>query len=612
MRRIATLLLLLAASVFALAQGVRISTAYNVPLLPGTAKDTVLNALKSIRGCAYDANLEGDGKAEIAVTNYSGKGYVHVFSVVGNDSLELVWTSPMLTSGGANSTPRSVIFGDLDNDGKKEVIFQSYGNGIYIYEWDGVKGSHNFGTTPSQIIGSSALAGTPGNCEYMEIADVDGDKENELLVAYNASTNATDKYYILNAVGDWATNDPGFSSIGIEYVGARVDLDKYGLGGSPVAMITANLDGTGNKEILLHNWNKKNITLMRCTGTNTYVLADTSAGKQSALLGTDVDDVALFGGMACDIDGDGRDEIYLPTYPGADALGGTPHAGWVHMISYNTGESTTIIDTTKNVTLLDMSSLQKSSLFGFGYGDIDGNGKKNLYFSGGLGTNIITAEFQGGDKRKAANWKYSVLYPADSTIVTAIRYRDSLSVKDSVKTIDASFPSKIWAQNTDIDKDGKEDIIMPYQALIDTIAVTRLTWNATNSKYDTVKSTRTNPKRWGLRILEKSSSTGVEAKDLTVVTPEEYKLEQNYPNPFNPSTTIRFILPLNKKISLAVYDVLGKEVKSLLNNEDLEKGSHSVIWDGTNSDGRPVASGTYVYTLKYGNFSKSQKMLLVK
>jgi len=99
---------------------VRLSTYYNYPLLSGgTYMDSVLNGLKSIRGCWFDQDLDGDGKSEILVTNYSDLGHVHVFEVVSNDSIELVWTSPKVTTGGGGSTPRYVITGDLDNDGKK-------------------------------------------------------------------------------------------------------------------------------------------------------------------------------------------------------------------------------------------------------------------------------------------------------------------------------------------------------------------------------------------------------------------------------------------------------------------------------------------------------------
>ena len=58
--------------------------------------------------------------------------------------------------------------------------------------------------------------------------------------------------------------------------------------------------------------------------------------------------------------------------------------------------------------------------------------------------------------------------------------------------------------------------------------------------------------------------------------------------------------------------MLGKEVKTLIDNQEMTKGSHQTVWDGTNNAGQKVASGNYIYTLKYGNFHKSVKMTLLK
>ncbi|MDE3059007.1 MAG: VCBS repeat-containing protein [Bacteroidota bacterium] len=586
-------------------QTAKVTRSYSYPV-----DDTVLAGLKSIRGVAYDPNPEKNGKPEIAATNYYDLGHVNVFTPVGTDSLELVWTSPRVGKNGGGSTPRYVIFGDLDNDGKKEIIYQSQGNGIYIFEWDGVPGSHNYGTAPSQVITTPDLLDATGYVEYMEVTDVDGDGQNELLVAYNANGTSNDAYYIISAVGNWSTNDPGFSSFNVEYTGKRSDLVNYGLDGSPYAMISANLDGTGNKEILLHGWNHKDVTIMTVPSPNTYQLANTANGKQNIMLGGDDDDVALFGGMAYDIDKDGRDEIYLPTYPAVPAH----HGGLVHMISYNQGQDLSQIDST-NVTTLDLSSVAgRQSIFGYGYGDIDGNGKPNLYFSTSLGANIISLEYEGGDKRDTSNWKASVLYAGDSTAYTAMTIRDSAGSIDTVsRKSNPAFVSKFYGHNTDIDGDHHEDIILPYQALNDSIAITKATWNSSSSHYDTTKYNVLNPNRSCLRVLTGSATTtGVRAKDLTLVTPNDYKLDQNYPNPFNPSTKISFTLPLNKQITLAVYDILGREVRTLINNEGYSKGIHSVVWDGKNDQGSAVASGTYIYRLKFGNFEKSKKMLLLK
>jgi hypothetical protein len=610
------LLVLLAFAFYGMTEAqVRLSAKYNYPLLPGTSSDSVLNGLKSIRGCAFALDVDGDNRSEIAVTNYSGTGRVCLFEAVGNDSITLKWTSPPLLAGTgtSNLTPRFVVFGDLDNDGKKEIITQIGAQGIYIFEWDGVVGSDNYGTQPSQVINTSFLSGVAGNCEYMEVGDVDGDSQQELLVAYNSSPAANDKYYIIHGIGDWSTNDPGFSSFEVEYsVGAtQTGASAYGLAtGSPGAMIAANLDGTGNKEILLHNYNQKNIVApIRVPSANTYVLPDTNTRKQNIFLTPGVDQAAFFGGLAYDIDGDGRDEVYLPTF----AFDVSSPAGIVHMISYNTGQSTTTIDST-NVTSLSVAGLATTT-FGYGYGDINNNGKKEIYLSSTYGTsasNVVALEFQGGDKRNLANWVSRVVYRGDTTIYTAITYKDSLTSHDTTRTIDPSFVSKFYGRNTDFDRDGREDIILPYQALSDSISITRLTWNAGASRYDTVLSKQVNTKRWGLRVIERDPSQGVEIKDLTIITPDDYNLEQNYPNPFNPSTTIRFFLPINDRISLKVFDLLGREVRTLINNEVRPAGTGQVVWDGKNNAGMPVTTGAYFYTLKFGNFEKTNKMLLLK
>ena len=88
--------------------------------------------------------------------------------------------------------------------------------------------------------------------------------------------------------------------------------------------------------------------------------------------------------------------------------------------------------------------------------------------------------------------------------------------------------------------------------------------------------------------------------------PLSYSLKQNYPNPFNPSTQIKFSVIKNERVSLKVYDILGKEVATLV-NDIKPAGNYSVTFDAKN-----LASGVYVYQIKAGNFIKSNKMVLLK
>jgi len=95
------------------------------------------------------------------------------------------------------------------------------------------------------------------------------------------------------------------------------------------------------------------------------------------------------------------------------------------------------------------------------------------------------------------------------------------------------------------------------------------------------------------------------------IFPEDYTLSQNYPNPFNASTRIEFGLPLRSHVLLTVYNILGKEVRVLVEDE-LSGGSYRVEWDGRDDRGNPVASGVYLYELKAGETVHSRKMVLLK
>jgi hypothetical protein len=92
----------------------------------------------------------------------------------------------------------------------------------------------------------------------------------------------------------------------------------------------------------------------------------------------------------------------------------------------------------------------------------------------------------------------------------------------------------------------------------------------------------------------------------TVPLPNTISLHQNYPNPFNPETTISFILPAESHVALKVYDIMGREVMTLL-NQKLTGGAHEV-----NFDGAGLPSGIYFYRLQSGGAALTKKMVLLK
>jgi enterochelin esterase-like enzyme len=105
------------------------------------------------------------------------------------------------------------------------------------------------------------------------------------------------------------------------------------------------------------------------------------------------------------------------------------------------------------------------------------------------------------------------------------------------------------------------------------------------------------------QLIFKQTAASVEEKQVPVPT---FYMSQNFPNPFNPATKIEFTLPQKSFVTLKVYDILGREVSTLLNEEKLG-GSYTVVFDGNS-----LASGVYIYHLQAEKFSDTKKLILLK
>ncbi len=112
---------------------------------------------------------------------------------------------------------------------------------------------------------------------------------------------------------------------------------------------------------------------------------------------------------------------------------------------------------------------------------------------------------------------------------------------------------------------------------------------------------------WNL-IEKKFTPTNVIASQNI---PNNFALYQNYPNPFNPSTVISYNLPVNSFVVLKIYDMLGREVKTIVYSR-MNAGSYNVIWNGDDNNGNKVPSGIYLYEITANNFIQSKKMILIK
>jgi FlgD Ig-like domain/FG-GAP-like repeat len=570
-------------------------------------------------------DIDNDGKLEILATDYSNNGRVHVFKFTSPNKLELVWSSPRYPSAGV-SVPRWVRTGDLDGNGMKEIIFPigpTYAGAVEVFQYNGAGG---YGATPGQpdlILPATQFVPTLGaasafrmNREVAEVYDFDGDGRDELILA-----NQDGKVYVLGVVGDIG----GFGSWGIEGGDPAVNPENGFSGGSWWHSIHADIDGDGKQEIVNHYWNHYGFWSIDPKGHDSYRYPTPGADSLTNPKAKnqfyheympndpDHDAVAYMGVQRVDVDGDGKDEIAGIIY-----IGGSPLDYSVSLTSLARSDTGVYVwrDSTQfGLIGQGLMPVAGGELWGIGAYDFNGNGRQEILLGGYGGYDVISLEYKGtGSILDAANYTKTIPYAGDGLNYQIFTFSDSLGAKkDTIKT-ETPFVSKMWA-GKGITGTNDENLVLAYQSAYDSLSMTWRHWDTTLTpvKGWTTDSTKKvkNANALNVRLLKWTGSSFVPI-NIQTVTPDDYVLEQNYPNPFNPSTELRFSLPVDKKVSLTVYDMLGQEVKTLVADQEYTSGSHTIAWDGTNNAGKSVASGSYVYTLKFGNFQKSQKMMLVR
>lgn len=559
------------------------------------------------RGIAGGVDLDGDGYLEFYATNYDFGNCVVGFEAIGGDTLEYFWRSD--TANGSDlyaSGTRFVQTGDIDGDGLGEVIFfrgrdaSTAGAGLYIYE---IESNNTFKPVKFYNLADlSALFNFNGvganlvqtKVEHFIVDDVDGDGFDEIIYASNGGSYYTD--YIDTTATDTtayghsedyfavlsATDDlQGFGRLQSEFITSARDIDMGVLGldksdpmfgrdnklggGSANAVTVSDVDGDGLKEIVAFVWNYNNVFFVEATGANTYTFGDTTNQYL-----TEPDGVCLLQPVVGDIDSDGKDEVYYMAYPGNECF----------MIEDLNGDATNFDST--EYTIINDGPDDPGSIYGGLVGDIDGDGNNDLIFGGSASTGDLNVW-------NGATWASYKSVEADTNMY---------------QTAVAGAATKFVDHLTDIDNDGYMEVIACYQSEVDSIEQiigTDTNWVA-------------NPYFSPIRIIEFGDDAlgNVVAIDPIVIAPDDFKLEKAYPNPFNPTTSISYTLPMAKEISLKVYNVRGELVSVLVDNQRIEAGTHNIVWNATNIYGSPLATGVYVYTLTYGNFTKSEKVTLLK
>ncbi|QXD15615.1 VCBS repeat-containing protein [Rhodocaloribacter litoris] len=368
-----------------------------------------VGAQNGARGLSGPWDLDRDGKIEILVAQHnSAGGRIHVIENNGFDTWELVYSTAMIDSSASSSNARYATAADLDGDGNLEIVYVAgtdYSdanpnllNGVYVWEHDGVVGSDNYGTLPATIGAFFELDGLDDGfvrAQNLEATDIDGDGIQELLVPADGDSNH-DIFYVLSVNGSFETNGvgTGFETWVIEArLGPRENGNAFG-GGSPYDLIAADLNGDGQMDLSFHSWNFMNFFNATVPGADTIVLPDLSADKRFLQASAPDDHVALFGGIAYDIDADGNSELFYPNWFTKN----------ITVIDYNSGDDVLQIDASK--VAFDVIPINGAG--GIAVGDIDGDQNMELIVGGngyqaddwneGRPSQFISiAEYLGGD-----------------------------------------------------------------------------------------------------------------------------------------------------------------------------------------------------------------------
>ena len=567
-------------------------------------------------------DLDQDGAGELIFTDYFIYGVRLYEYDAANQVFEQKWRSPSsLAVRGSYAVPRHVGVGDFDNDGQSEIYYSlshegdadSLMGGWYYCEWDGVIGSDYYGTTYSSrnqteltICCDGSAEFFIGNTEYVTNGiDIDGDDRQEHISAVRRSTPAVNRgTLVMSLVGDIYTDNgsAGFETWVEEYyIDISTHIGTYA--GSPYQAIPADLDGDGTWEIMNHYWQNFTLFVIDVTGPDTYEIGNSTFGDGWWAATVPNDAVSLFGGAVADVNNDGSDEVCYVVY-GDGGL--NEDQGDLIVVDYSPGENPL-------ENLQDHVAVVAED-FGAFYGgiyDVDQNGYPNIF--GGL-NGIKSAECNGGNPLDPSSYTVTTIDDGTDRMPKEFTITDSAGVLDTVVSLGSGvFVSKVQAEFNgnpiDFDNDGNYEIIVSHQGNHAKTTYKYATWNG--SGYDTTSTEVQNERNWIVAVYEFGESS-VSVQPIQFIHPEDYVLSQNYPNPFNNATTIKFEIPIEKTVSLNIYNEAGQLVKTLINNQNMAGGSHQVSWGGLNNNGQPASSGVYFYTLEWDGNSVSQQMVYLK
>ncbi len=467
---------------------------------------------------------------------------------------------------------------DLNNDGMNEIIGSRslglfYGWRLYIY--------NNFSIIDSIDETRASLF----SALFTTSADLNGDGIPELVSAVNGSPqflqwNASEKKFqslatlpLLNSMYLVPENVDGSSSNEIVAHGGGIGDSIYVFDNNFTLKYSAKVPGMGITRYFIKNVtgssNKQIIAVspVITTGiTNGTFIYDLSKGTNPIWADSTFEAVAVGDFMN---DGKNRmlgfkDSLYNNGFSKTISIEMLSYSGSTFTTDWKIKDTATYsISLAGPFTPTDWTSLSAFSFFGPGalmdlkMTDLNGDGKNKFVF------NIIT-------------------FPYPPTYISKSYYILVNSAGNVVDTLPGPYKG-CYALAADLNNDGRDELIM------------------TQFNNSILPDTALVPRAW---VFEYGgTTTGIKDNHQVV---SNYKLEQNYPNPFNPSTIIKYQIPKSSFVTLKVYDILGRQVQTLV-NENKIAGEYSVKFNS-----EKICSGVYIYQLQAGKYFETKKMILIK
>ena len=525
-------------------------------------------------------DTDNDGQGEFIASICDGdSNFVMMYEASADDTYELVW-SWMYPAWSANANSyNGVAVGDMDHNGKVEILATLAPNvgpsdnvpRLYIFEWSGVDGENKYGNYATGVCEPHGTwdydldDGIDYRLHSLIVEDIDQDGVNELITGVRGAPSPANE-------GKREIIVSSFSGSFATFGGWAIEFRTENEGGALYSVTTGDLDGDGNKEIHGLLWDMFTLRIYEATGPDTYEL------QSEIIKAYDPIDYGAWDGVAvADVDNNGTNEMYIAGMVETKFMN-------YHTIFIIQGE-----DDNSNIDASDVKILMElPQPIGGGFNNLqicdpDGDGNTNLMIAGRYNGKVFDIEYKGtGDPADSASWDVSTAYDLFAA------YAADVGVTVEAAT-DSLLSPRIQhgSYGGDMDGDGKNEYVF------------------VNYSTDFVEW----PNDAYVWIIEAGTALAISPGDNSNLT--NFTLNQNYPNPFNPQTNISYSLKEAGFITITIYDMLGKKVRTMVNESKLA-GHYSIIWDGLTDNGSLAASGLYLYKLKTNGTQISKSMSLVR